>query len=778
MIPTALAVLAGIVGLQLLAALPAPWVAAPLAAGAILCLCRRPTRPLAWAIAAFLWAWWQAGLQLNRDLPPALEGDDLILRGTVVSLPEAEDRVTRFVFESRSRAVGAEWIAFERRLRLSWYADAGDVPPIAAGTNWQLTVRLKRRHGFHNPGGFDYEGWLFQNGVSATGYVRPYPAAARLPGSGPPLLRLRAAVDARLTAVLAGNDQAGLLRALALGARSGIAAAEWEVLRATGTGHLVAISGLHIGLAAGMAFAAVRWLWSRSATLTLHLAAPRAAALAAFAAATLYAVLAGFGIPARRAWIMAGAMLLGLALRRCGDPWQRLALALTLVTLTDPAAVNSPGFWLSFTAVAIILAGLARTAGGRAGRLRRQIRSLLHLQLLLSVGLLPFTLGFFGQLGWTAPAANLLAVPWTSLVIVPLVFVGLLLLFPAPVAACWVFGLAGSAAALMQRGLAEAAGLPGSLLALPAAPLAISLLAGVGVVCLLLPKGVPRRLFGLVLLLPLLSWRPPQPAPGSAWLTLLDVGQGLAAVVRTRHHVLVYDAGPRFGPDFDAGRAVVAPFLEAHGLRHVDLLLVSHGDNDHRGGAHSLDRRIPVFRVLTSTPRRIDWRYSRRCRAGQRWEWDGVTFHVLHPEATAYSAGNDASCVLQVRTAGGDSALLPGDIEAAAERALVRDRAGTLASTVLIAPHHGSRSSSTAEFIAAVDPRWVLFPVGYRNRYGFPRPEVSARYRAHGSGLLTTAGSGAIELRLGEGGAALRPTQHRYLARRYWQNPPEVPPDQ
>jgi len=281
-----------------------------------------------------------------------------------------------------------------------------------------------------------------------------------------------------------------------------------------------------------------------------------------------------------------------------------------------------------------------------------------------------------------------------------------------------------------------------------------------------------------VLLVPLLGWRPPQPAAGSAWLTLLDVGQGLAAVVRTRHHVLVYDTGPWFSPDFDAGHAVIAPFLEAQGLRHVDMLIVSHGDLDHRGGARSLETRILAYSLLTSVPERIDWRYSRRCRAGQHWTWDGVTFRMLHPDPTEYSSGNDASCVLQVRTATGTGALLPGDIEAVAELALVRRHGAELASTVLVAPHHGSRSSSSPDFVAAVDPHWVLFPVGYRNRYGFPRAEVSARYRAHGSRLLTSAGSGAIELRLGEGGAELWPIQHRRLARRYWQHPPEVPPDQ
>ncbi|MFN2309819.1 MAG: DNA internalization-related competence protein ComEC/Rec2 [Gammaproteobacteria bacterium] len=775
MIVTALAVLAGTLCLQWLPVLPSSAFAVPLTTAAILLAIPPRARVLSWCIAGFLWAWLQAEVRLAADLPPELEGVDLVLRGTVDSLPESNGRATRFLFAAQTMRLGsmpsAEWTAFSRYLRLSWY----DAPAVQAGEGWELRVRLKRRQGFHNPGGFDYAGWLFHNGINATGYVRPG-GDTRGWDAPPPAadLRLRAAVASRLETAFAGAPQPGLLRALTLGARDGIDARQWSVLRATGTGHLVAISGLHIGLVAGLAFVCGRALWARSHTCTLWLAAPRAAALAALLAATLYAVLAGFGIPTRRAWIMALVVLLGVLWQRPVRPVYGLSLALLLVVLADPFAVLSPGFWLSFAAVAIIFARLAQPAT-RADGLYPRFRRLLRLQVALTLGLLPLTLLFFGQLGWVALPANLFAVPWTSLVLVPLLFAGLICLFPLPALAQWLFWLAGWAAELMQHVLALFAALPGAAIGMPAVSLGATLAAVAGVMLLLLPRGVPRRALGWVLLLPLISASPPRPPPGQAWFTLLDVGQGLAAVVRTHRHTLVYDTGPRFSADFDTGDAVVAPFLLAQAVRRVDTLIISHGDNDHRGGAASLDRRVPAYHVLSSVPQRIDWRYATPCVAGQAWEWDGVRFRMLHPPAIADARGNNASCVLQVETANGERLLLPGDIESAAERTLVSLAGEALRSHVLIAPHHGSRSSSTAAFVQAVAPEAVLFPTGYRNRYGFPNPVVTARYQALGVKMLNTAETGAIQIRLGA--RARGPVLERQRVQRYWHLPAAVPPD-
>jgi competence protein ComEC len=778
MIPIALAVLAGTLALQLLPALPPGVAAVPLLAVLLIAAAHTRGHILAWCIAGFLWAWWQADLHLAQDLPRELEGVDLLLRGSVASLPETRGRATRFVFETRARRQGLgsspEWIAFASRLRLNWY----DAPALRAGEGWELRVRLKRRQGLHNPGGFDYAGWLFQNGINATGYVRQGGNAHRWDdtsaGAGP-ALQLRAAVERRLAAAFAEVRRAGILRALTLGERDGIDAGQWSVLRATGTGHLVAISGLHIGLVAGLGFACGRWLWACSQACTLRLAAPRAAAVLAMSAATLYAVLAGFGVPTRRAWIMALVVLLGVLLGRSARPAHGLSLALLLVIVADPFAVISPGFWLSFAAVAIIFALLARPEGRGSGH-RRRVRRLVGLQWALSLGLLPLTLLFFGQFGWVALPANLFAVPWTSLVLVPLLFAGLICMYPLPALAQWLFTLAGWSADLMLRVLDWLAALPGATVGMAQVPPWVTLVAAAGVVMLLLPRGTPQRALGLVLLLPLAVWTPPRPAPGEAWFTLLDVGQGLAAVIRTHRHTLVYDTGPRFSADFDTGDAVVAPFLRAQGVRHVDVLVISHGDNDHRGGASSLDRRVPAYRVLTSVPLRIDWRYATGCAEGQAWEWDGVRFRMLSPPAEDDTArGNDASCVLLVETPDGERLLLPGDIEAGAERLLVARHGAGLRSHVLVAPHHGSRSSSTAAFVQAVAPETVLFPTGYRNRYGFPHAAVTARYRALGVRMFSTAETGAVHLRLG---MQLREAAlERQIARRYWHLPAAVPPD-
>ena len=776
MIPTALAVLIGTLWLQLLPQLPPSQLAWLLLLVALTSVGFPRTRLVAWCLAGFLGAWWQADARLAADLPAALEGRELVLRGAIVSLPEPEGRATRFLFRARQLQQDGDWVAFAPRLRLNWY----DAPRLAAGDGWQLRVRLKRRQGFYNPGGFDYAGWLFQRGVGATGYVRkgsdvqPWRDAA----DGTIALRLRAAVDHRLDRALADARQAGLLRALAIGAKDAVSSEQWTAFRATGTAHLMAISGLHIGLVAGLGFASGRGLWARSQRLTLRIAAPYAGAVVALSAATLYALLAGFEVPARRAWIMVLVVLVGLLRQRPTRPAQGLALALLLVTLLDPFAVLSPGFWLSFVAVAIIFSLLApRRAPLDAGwrRLRTHTGVLVRMQLALSFGLLPLLLLFFGQMGWIAPLANLFAVPWASLLLVPLVFAGLLFLYPAPWLAQWLFILAGWAAEILDRVLCWLAALPGNAIGMPAVPAAVSVAALLGVAVLLLPRGTPHRLVGGVLLIPLATWTPPRPAQGTAWFTLLDVGQGLAAVVRTHRHTLVYDAGPRFGPDFDTGAAVVAPFLESVGVRRLDRLIISHGDNDHRGGAASLDRRVPAYGVLTSVPGLIDWRYVTRCEAGQSWEWDEVRFEVLHPQVDANQSGNDASCVIRVE-ANGERLLLPGDIETSAEHALVARYGEALRSEVLVAPHHGSRTSSTPAFVRAVDPHWVLFAAGYRNRYGFPRPEVRARYRAQGSEALTTGETGAIQLRLGEGRLAQSLLLERERVRRYWQLPATVPP--
>ena len=714
-----------------------------LSAGVAMLFRRGRTLAIWFAAGVLAQAFWgQAGLP--QPLPAALEGQDILVQGRVASVPERRGPRLRFLFETDAVQDGGGWQPMALRLRLGWY---GAPRSLRAGARWQLRVRLKRPHGFANPGGFYYEAWLVRQGIQATGYVRRSAdnrRLARAPGWRLAALRQRLAEGIRRH--LDGHPQLGVILALTLGIKSGIDDAQWRRFRSTGTGHLMAISGLHVGMVAGCCFFLGHWLWSRSVRLSSRLAAPRAGGLAAVAGAALYAGLAGFSIPTQRALIMVAAAALALLAARHTRPMDVLGIALIGVLVLEPPAVGSPGFWLSFGAVFLILWHLGGRAPPRGFRARAV--AALRVALVVGIGLIPVTFAAFQQAAWLGPLVNIFAVPWVTLLVVPAALAGLLALPWLPGVAGALLGFAGDGFGLLDAALGWLAALPGADWRLPPpGPVALGT-ALVGVLWMTASRPVPgRRLVAPGLLLPLFLARPPAPLPGTAEVALLDVGQGLAAVVRTRHHTLVYDTGPRFRSGFETGSAVVLPYLIQAGVDAVDVLLVSHGDNDHIGGARGLAEGLPVYRVVTSVPEAFDWRYVRRCNATMAWDWDGVRFEILHPRGRRHWSENNASCVLRV-TAGEDSVLFTGDIEAPAERALVRSGI-QLAARVLVAPHHGSRTSSTGPFIDAVAPEYVLFPAGYRNRFRFPRPEVVARYRERGIRPLVTGETGAIEFRLG-----------------------------
>ena len=718
---------------------------------------RRPRlQPALWFLAGAAWFVLRAHWVLSAGLPAELAGRDLWVEGRVAGIPVANARGLRFELETESLALagggpgraGPEGRPL--RLRLFYYR-----PPRApaAGERWRLKVRLRPPQGFYNPGGFDYEAWLFVRRVRATGYVRPDPANRRL-DSGVGVDRLRQDLVEGIHRAAGGRAAAGLLAALAAGERSGITPDQWETAVATGTSHLLAISGLHVGLVAGWAFFLARWLWNLCGG-GRWLAAPRAAAPLALGLGGAYALLAGFGIPTQRALVMLAVWLGAVAAGRAVEPARGLALAAVAVLAFDPLAVLSAGFWLSFAAVAVILLALGAGRGGPSWRRWWRV------QWAVSLGLAPVLLLWFGQVSLAAPLANLLAVPVVGLWVVPLALAGSALLLagqggtaqPLLAGAAWALELLWQVLAWLGEG-------EWARWWRPAPPAWLALAAFGGLALWWRGAGLPGRWAALAWALPLFLWQPPRPAAGTFWFTLLDVGQGLAAVVRTRHHALVYDTGARFSERFDAGRAVLVPYLRQAGIRRVDLLVVSHGDNDHIGGAASLVAALPVARVLSSVPRRLPG--ARTCRAGQAWRWDGVDFRILSPPPGRAGAGNDASCVLRV-AAPGASLLLPGDIEAAAEARLL---AAGPAARVLVAPHHGSRTSSTAAFVGAVAPEVVLFPAGRRNPYGHPHPAVVARYRAAGARLYQSGCHGALELRFRDGRPELR--AHRLRRPRPW----------
>lgn len=714
-------------------------------------------------LLGLLWAITFASQRIQDSLPRELEGKDLTLEGNVANLPESEGHRVRFEFRVL-RVISPTGIRVPSKLRLSWYDPE---QRLRGGELWRLSVRLKRPHGMWNPGGMDYELWLFTQNLRAIGYVRDSPTNTRLAPANPWLpVAWRQAVSERLVWALPASPYRGIIRALVMGADEDIDTAQWEVLRRTGTAHLVAISGSHVSLIALLTYGMTAIL---TASLPIvRCSPPRLAALAAILATLLYSALADFAIPTQRALITITVTMGAIIAQRNSRPIYTLALALTAVVLRDPCAVLAPGFWLSFVAVAFILY--------RQSGLWHQPdfwRSLLSINWATALGLAPLLLLFFGQISLIAPVANLFAVPVLGLLIIPLALTGTLALFLFPAAGKSLLGLVEFLVDWAWHMLSSLAQLPFAHWQHTPPGLPWILLALCGATLLLLPRGIPGRWLGLFLLLPALTRSPEKIAPDQYQLTLLDVGQGLASVIETHQHTLVFDTGARFSDRFDMGSAVVEPFLRHRGIHRIDTLIVSHGDNDHSGGAEALLQRIPVTTILSSVPERFGRANAHGCKAGQSWEWDGVRFEILWPIEPFSLTNNDGSCVLRISTPQG-SALLPGDIGQSAETGLVMRYGDHLQSTILVAPHHGSKTSSSPEFVDKVRPRIVLFPVGYRNRYGFPRAEVIERYRQAGASIWDTATAGAITV-LSHSKSGVTVSSHRQTHRRYWHDSSEAP---
>lgn len=768
MILTTVAFITGVLLLQYQPTLPAPLLSlllCPLLYAAWRYYSRPPIHGIAVLLCGFLWASIMAHLSLHPGLAGELEGRDLQVVGIVESLPDATAQRTGFRFLVEQILDGQHNYPSPGYVRLNWYRNA---PELSPGERWRLLVRLKRPHGMANPGAIDYEKSLFQKGIRATGYVRNDAINARLEilYAGYLFQHLRQIMAKRINTVLHSEAAPGLVRALVIGDRSGISQDQWLIFRQTGTNHLVAISGLHIGIVSGLAFFLGKWLWRRSALLCTLFPAPQAGAGVALAGGFIYAGLAGFAIPCVRALVMLTVALGGLLFRRVPHPSRSLCIALLSIVLLDPAAVLSIGFWLSFGAVAVIMFGVV----GRTGSRQSPLAGLFRVQWVVALGLAPLLLMLGLELPIHSPLVNFIMVPLFSLLLVPFtLFSALMLMLWPPVgadlltAAAWLLGQA----ELLLAELAE----HGETLRLHGDPPGWMLLGVLlSIILLLLPAGLPGRWLGTLLVCPLLLYRPPQPSPGEVWLTMLDVGQGLAIVLETAQHRLLYDTGPMFPSGFNTGDAVVVPFLKTRGVKQIDRLIVTNGDIDHRGGLAAVLGSFPETELLSGEPERVDIAQAEPCRAGMQWEWDGVRFEILHPDGSARWRGNNASCVLAVRTATAQL-LLTGDIEAEAEEWLVQTYGERLMSTAITIPHHGSGTSSRPHFVAATAPSFGLISSGYRNRYGFPKAEVLQRWRERRVQLVNTAEVGALSLRLGPDGLIEGPTGYRSTHRRYWMAP-------
>jgi competence protein ComEC len=783
---------------------------------------------LAGAVLGVGYATWRADSALADALPQALEGSDIRLTGVVSSLPMRAENSLRFDFDVEQ----ADAIV-PQRIRLSWYANARKdepLPDVHAGERWRLTVRLKRPHGHVNPDGFDYEAHLLERGVRATGYVRP--DAVRLDaladGWRAALVQQREAIRTRIALAVPGATEPsraqGILVALAVGDQASVAQADWDVFARTGITHLMSISGLHVTMLAALAYAVIAALWRvcvrRGGVLMrvlMRWPLQPIASVVALAVALAYTALAGFGVPAQRTVIMLGVLTLALGLRRNVGFLPGLMLALWVVVLVDPWAVLSAGFWLSFCAVGVLLwtarpnpkpsASSASSASSATvdsaptgltalrGRIQRGVIAWLWAQGWIFIAMLPILLALFGQVSVISPVVNAVAIPLISFVVTPLTLAGVLsgidplLIFAAGLLELtlpWLDAIAAQPGVVWQQA------------APPAWSVALALLGIVGVLWRVPANAAARwavwrivRVFVmLIALLPMLLWQPERPQPGAALVRVLDVGQGLAVHVQTATQDVLFDTGPGYSAESDAGSRVIVPYLRAQGVAQLRSLVISHADNDHAGGAMSIVRSLPVEQVIHALgpdEGRVlgELRLPRMpCLSGQSFVLDGVQFDFLFPTAVAEATQNRVTqkratnkyetnkrstnahaCVLRVQ-AGERTLLMPSDIELAQEQWLVEHERSRLRSEVLIAPHHGSKTSSSEGFLDAVDPQLLIYPVGYRNRYRHPAPEVDARYVQRNVQRLRTDLDGAITVHLRPDGIAWE--REREKSPRYW----------
>ncbi len=776
---------------QLAPELPPRWVSVSLvclAVSAAIYLLLRQASCAFWLILCIAFALGlsysllRADLRMSQALPSVWEGRDVELVGVIDELPQADAQGVRFAFAVEQ--VLSPKATVPPRIALGWYKatikelQGEPLPAIHAGERWQLTARLKRPHGYSNPNGFDVEAWMLENEIRATGSVRGDEPNRRLAANaGRPidyLNQLRDRLRERMQQALKDQRYAGVLIALALGDQRAIAESDWALFNATAVSHLLSISGAHVTLFATWIALAVFALWRRSPRLVSRMPAQLAAAIVAAIVAIAYAALSGFAVPAQRTCYMLVTAALALMLRRSLSPWLILSWALVVVLVIDPWAVLAVGFWFSFMAVAMLM----YVTVGRVGE-RPWWHTLLLTQAAVTVGLAPLSIALFQQVSLVGPIANAVAIPLITMLVVPLTLMWLIVPLDA------LLTVAHQLIVWLSLGLQWLMTLPTPLWSQHMPPWWAVGLALLGSLILLAPRGWPHRWLGLVWCVPLFAITPARPAEGEFELTVLDIGQGTAAVVQTARHTLVYDTGPRWTDASDAGSRLIAPYLRAAGVAHIHGLVVSHLDIDHSGGAKSLLKSVPVDWMLTSVfaEAEIVKTANERgvkalgCAAGQSWTWDGVRFDVLHPDVGNYTEAklktNDRSCVVKVSTPR-FSALLTADVEAMSEAAIIERYAATpsgLKSDVLLMPHHGSMTSSTPEFINAVAPKIALINAGYRNRFGHPREGVLARYTERNIPVMRTDWHGAITLNSVDGINTIE--KARETRQRYWVDRPD-----
>lgn len=700
------------------------------------------------------WGMMCADWQLRHGLNPEIENKKCIITGTIISIPENLMYGKRFLFRIDSLKIGNNYYSPPDIARLVWTKPQND---LKVGQKWQLQVRLKKPHSTFNPNSFDLEAWYFEHHIQAVGNVKSNSSNQLLKTTHWlfSIDQLRQKLDERITEYLQNDSMIGFVCALSVGIRDAITGQQWKVLQATGTNHLMAIAGLHIGLATTLVFFLIRRVWKFFPRFMLFIPSEQVAAIFALVTAIAYSALAGFALPTQRAIIMLSVFLLANLLKRKIHAWQSYILALFFILLIHPMSILAASFWLSFVTVGWIIYAMPRFKS------HNFLHHLLQIQFVITIGLIPLSLFFYQQLSLLGIIANCITIPWIAFVVLPLCGGSIFACLISKLFASKLLFLTSKTLLLMYWFLEKLSAI--SWLQWQFVPNDFVLLIAIlGLLLYLSP--LPRKSIGLLALMPIFFLKPIDPKNGQVNFTLLDVGQGLSAVIQTKNHILVYDTGSRWVDGLSYGETVVLPYLNKIGAKKIDMMMISHGDLDHRGGADYLLSHIPVTTILTSAPHYFPVSLTQICHENESWNWDGVNFTVLYPRTNQEYLDNDSSCVLKVTT-GRQSILLPGDIEKKSEHYLVTNE--KLSSTILIAPHHGSKTSSTLDFIVATHPQYVLFPVGYLNTYHFPNTAVVSRYKELGAQCLDSVNYGAIYFELFPD-RIMKPMSYRGMDRHFW----------
>jgi competence protein ComEC len=761
MIKTCLVLLAGIYALQLSSFAVYFDPIAVISAAACLLLALSRLRYLGWFVAG---AWLYASAVqtvVESRIDAQFVGDSIVTRIRITDFPRDRQQSVSFTAQPLDDP------RLPRRLRLSWFE-----PPVRlySDDTWQVELRLRRPRSSSNPGGTDFEGWLTRERIGAVGYVvsgkrnhlllRPKSDLVR---------RLRQRFVDRVDALLGDTEPAAVLVAVAVGSRHLLTAEQWDRYARSGTSHLMAISGLHIGLAALGGYLLCRGLCAMTGWRgNQH----QFAIAVGMVVATCYALISGLAVPSRRAGLMI--ILAGLALQRRRLPGavRLMCAAAMFIAMASPLATMAPGFKLSFAAVTVLLwlaqhrdRGVVAPAWSLPRMLKR-LRQFTTAQAFLFFGLLPMSALIFDRIVFTAPPVNLVAVPVFSLITVPLALAGLLLDGPLRPLGDLALSIAAASIAGIEQVIAWSVSASWATRPVPALAGVAWLYVFMPLLWVVVPPGWPGRQLAWVGVTALVMHSPARPEDGCAMVEVLDVGQGLAAVVETRSSTLLFDTGPSFRGGGSSAATTVLPFLASRGIRRLDTLVVSHADLDHAGGVPPILEALDVGQVDYGEPIATGDTTSRQCVSGEQWEHDHVRFRYLHPSAAASTTGNDASCVLEIK-AGQWRLLLTGDIERSAEAALLRSQAIDPVDVVVV-PHHGSTTSSSPAFVNALRPRFAIVSAGYGNRWGFPKQDIVKRWEGAGAEVLDTATSGAVHLRLCAGEKSIAIQRHRQAQRRIW----------